>query len=95
MGLSVKGTVKEVLKVKKGVSKDKKKWQTQDFIIDTGAQYKPEICFQVFGKDKIEKIFEDVDEGTEVEVHFNLSSREFEGNYYHNVNAWKVDVIED
>ena len=25
-----------------------------------------------------------------VEVEFNLSSREYNGKYFHNVNAWKI-----
>ena len=40
------------------------------FIIDTGAQYNPEICFSLFGEDKIAMI-EGIQPGTEIEVSFN------------------------
>lgn len=93
MSLNVKGTIKEILKLQKGKSKDGKKWQKQLFILDTGAEYNPQICFQIFGEERIEKLLDKVDVGEEVEVHFNLSSREFDGNYYHNVDAWKIKPI--
>jgi hypothetical protein len=32
-------------------------------------------------------------EGQEVEVAFNVSSREFNGKYYHNLDAWKINTI--
>ena len=95
MSLEVKGTVKEILKLQKGKGKDGKKWQKQCFILDTGAEYNPEICFQVFGEERIEKLLDKVDEGEEVTVHFNLSSREFENKYYHNVDAWKIKPISE
>jgi len=30
--------------------------------------------------------------GQSVEVLFNVSSREFNGKYYHNLDAWKISV---
>ena len=30
--------------------------------------------------------------GQSVEVLFNVSSREFNGRYYHNLDAWKISV---
>jgi hypothetical protein len=30
--------------------------------------------------------------GQSVEVLFNVSSREFNGRYYHNLDAWKINV---
>ena len=32
-------------------------------------------------------------EGQEVEVAFNISSREFNGKYYHNIDAWKINPV--
>ena len=29
--------------------------------------------------------------GTEIEVSFNLSSREYNGRYYHNIDAWRIN----
>ena len=90
MSLSVKGKISSKLSVESGTSKAGKEWKKQSFLVDTGAQYNPEICFQLFGDDKI-AILEHYNVGDQVEVSFNLSSREWNGRYFHNVDAWKIE----
>ena len=89
MSLAVKGRITKVLEVEGGTSKAGKEWKKQGFVIDTGAQYNPEVCFSLFGDDKI-AMLRDFGAGQEVEVAFNISSREFNGKYYHNIDAWKI-----
>jgi len=92
MSLSVKGKLTRKLSVESGTSKAGKEWKKQTFIVDTGAQYNPEICFQLFGEEKIEMLNHH-DEGEQVEVSFNLSSKEFNGRYFHNIDAWRIETI--
>jgi|SRR5690554_2951891 len=92
MSLKVKGTIKQILQVESGTSKAGKAWQKQGFVIDTGAQYNPEVCFSLFGDEKI-GLLRNFQEGQDVEVSFNISSREFNGKWYHNIDAWKLDAI--
>jgi len=33
------------------------------------------------------------EEGQEVSVAFNISSREYNGKYYHNIDAWKIEPL--
>ena len=33
-------------------------------------------------------------EGDQVEVSFNLSSREYNGRYFHNIDAWRIESQE-
>ena len=94
MKLSIKDKITKKLEIESGTSKAGKEWKKQSFIIDTGSQYNPEICFQLFGEDKIQ-ILENYNEGDKVDVSFNLSSREYNGRYFHNVDAWRVESIED
>ena len=54
MSLSVRCKLSRKLSVESGTSQAGKEWKKQSFLIDTGAQYNPEICFQLFGEDKIE-----------------------------------------
>ena len=89
MSLSVNGRIKKKLEIESGVSKAGKDWKKQSFILDTKKDFNPEICFQMFGEEKI-KMLESYKEGDEVEVSFNLSSREYNGKYYHNVDAWRI-----
>jgi hypothetical protein len=92
MSLAVKGRIKAILDVESGTSKAGKAWRKQSFVVDTGAQYNPDVCFGVFGDDKLDMLSK-FQEGTEVEVSFNVSSREYNGKYYHNIDAWKIDPI--
>jgi hypothetical protein len=92
MSLSVKGKISSKLSVESGTSKAGKEWKKQSFLVDTGAQYNPEICFQLFGDEKI-AMLEHYNIGDQVEVSFNLSSREWNGRYFHNVDAWKIEKI--
>mgnify|MGYP003316159557 CR=1 FL=1 len=51
-----------------------------------------EICFQLFGDDKIE-LLNHHNEGDQIEVSFNLSSKEYNGRYFHNIDAWKIESL--
>jgi hypothetical protein len=92
MSLSIKGKLSRKLSVESGTSKAGNEWKKQSFLLDTGAQYNPEVCFQLFGDEKIE-ILNHHKEGDEVEVSFNLSSKEFNGRYFHNIDAWRIENI--
>ena len=89
MSLALTGKITKILAVESGTSKAGKEWKKQGFLVDTGDQYNPEVCFSLFGADKIAAL-ESFSEGQEVEVSFNISSREFNGKYYHNIDAWKI-----
>ena len=92
MSLSIKGKLTQKLNVESGTSKAGKEWKKQTFLLDTGAQYNPEICFQLFGEEKIEML-KHHNEGDQVEVSFNLSSKEFNGRYFHNIDAWRIERL--
>jgi len=89
--MEIKGRITKKLAVESGISKAGKSWQKQSFVIDTGAEYNPEVCFQAFG-DKAEML-NNFEEGQEVSVAFNVSSREYNGKYYHNIDAWKIESL--
>ena len=44
----------------------------------------------MFGDDKIEMLNHH-NEGDQIEVSFNLSSREYNGRYFHNIDAWRIE----
>ena len=90
MSLVIKGRISKVLEIESGTSKAGKEWKKQSFVLDTGDQYNPEVCFSLFGEDKI-NMLRNFGEGQEVEVAFNASSREYNGKYYHNLDCWKIN----
>lgn len=89
MALSVKGKIQQILKPESGVSRAGKEWQKQEFVIETDEQFPKKVCFTVFG-DKT-TLLNGFETGSDVEVSFNLESREFNGKWYHNINAWKIE----
>lgn len=89
MSMQVKGILIKVLNQESGVSKAGKEWKKQDFVIESNEQFPKKICFTLFG-DKI-SLIEGVKEGSEIEVFFSVESRDFNGKWYHNINAWKIE----
>lgn len=91
MALNVKGKVEQILKPESGVSKAGKEWKKQEFVMETDEQFPRKVCFTLFG-DKVD-LLNGLTSGQEVEVSFNLDSREFNGRWFTNVNAWKIDKV--
>ena len=89
MSLQIKGKVQQILKPESGVSRAGKEWKKQEFVIETEEQFPRKICFTLFN-DKV-SLAEGIKEGEEVEVAFNVESREYNGKWFHNINAWKID----
>ncbi|MBL1233219.1 MAG: hypothetical protein CMD31_09350 [Flavobacteriales bacterium] len=94
MALSIKGKLAQILNLESGTSKAGKEWKKQSFVIDTGDQYNPHVCFSLFGEDKL-SMLSNFNIGQEIEVSFNLSSREFNGKWYHNLDAWRINAAEN
>jgi hypothetical protein len=88
MSLVVKGKIEQLLSLQTGTS-NRGEWKKQEFILETDEQYPKKICFTLFN-DKI-GLLEGFNTGMEVEVSFNVESREYNGRWFHNVNAWKID----
>ena len=72
-----------------GVSNAGKSWEKQSVIVEqSGTDYNKEVVISFFG-DKI-KSLRDVEVGSDVSVSINLSSREYNGKYYHNIDGWFI-----
>jgi hypothetical protein len=93
MSLTIKGKIIKKLEIESGTSKAGNEWKKQSFVLNTNKEYNPEICFQLFGEEKMQML-NNLSEGDQVEVAFNLYSREYNGKYYHNLDAWRIEKIE-
>ncbi|MBG39705.1 MAG: hypothetical protein CMP74_00560 [Flavobacteriales bacterium] len=87
--LSIQGKLLKKINPESGVRKDGRGWKKQNFILQTENTFNNEICFQLFGEEKM-AILNQIEIGEKIEVFFNLSSREYNGKYYHNIDAWKI-----
>lgn len=83
--MNVKGKTIQVLGPMTGESA-KGQWRKQDFVIETADQYPKTICFTIWG-DKVAI----PSQGETVDVHFNAESREYQGRWYTDLTAWKIE----
>lgn len=84
--MTINGKLIKKLDVESGISKAGKEWQKQSILVEQTGDYNKEVVISFFG-DKMKSI-RDIEEGSEVSVSINLSSREFKGNFYHNIDGW-------
>ena len=90
--LSLQGILIKKNSIENIENKEAKKWKKQTFVIQTDSEYNNQICFQLFGEEKI-TILENHKEGDKIEVFFNISSKEYNNRYYHNIDAWRINPI--
>ena len=87
----IKGKVHAILAEQKGVSAGGKEWAKIDFVIEeVDGQYPKKVSFTAMG-DKILPIVKSLSVGQLVEVHYNLDAREYNGKWFTNINAWRID----
>ena len=87
--MNVIGKLISKLERETGVSKSGKTWEKQAILVEqSGTDYNKEVVISFFG-DKIKSI-RDIEEGSDVNVSINLSSREYNGKYYHNIDGWFI-----
>ena len=86
--MEIIGKLVQKLERETGVSKTGKTWEKQSILVEQNTDYNKEVVISFFG-DKIKSI-RDIEEGSDVNVSINLSSREYNGKYYHNIDGWFI-----
>ena len=86
--MKITGKLVKKLDRETGTAKSGKAWQKQSVLIEQNTEYNKEVVVSFFG-DKVKSI-RDIEEGSEVSVSINLSSREYNGKYYHNIDGWFI-----
>lgn len=88
--MDFKGKVIMVMPVTTGTSKAGKPWSKQDFVVETvGSQYPKKAALTLWGEDKINQY--DLQPGLEATFHIELESREYNGRWYTEARAWKIE----
>lgn len=64
-------------------------FQTREFVISTDGTYPQFVKFQLT-QDKC-SLIDNFAEGEKIKVSFDLRGREWQGKYFTNLNAWKID----
>ena len=89
--MDISGKIIAILPMQGGTSKSGNEWKKQDYILETHDQYPKKVCFNLWGE-KVDQFA--IQSGEELTVSFDIESREFNGKWYTNINAWKVDRVE-
>ncbi|MDF2156220.1 DUF3127 domain-containing protein [Algoriphagus sp. CAU 1675] len=71
-----------------GNSRNGNAWRKQEYVLETPGQYPKKVCVAIWG-DKIEQFSLKV--GENVTLGVDVESREYNGRWYTEVKAYKVD----
>lgn len=85
--MELKGKVIQLLQMQTGMGK-KGQWKKQEFIVETLSQYPKKVCLSAWG-DKIDQY--NLKTGDMVSVSVDLESREYNGRWYTEARAWKLE----
>jgi len=64
-------------------------WKKQDIIVETEGQFPKKICISIWG-DKINEVL--LKPGNELKIDFDIESREYNGRWYTDIKAWKIEL---
>jgi len=88
--MKVTGKIEQIKEVEKGTSKEGKDWQKLNFTIKTTEQYNNLYAFEIFGKEKIENFLKYNKVGNNVDVDFNVQTREWKDKFFTTLQCWKI-----
>lgn len=92
--MEMQGIIKAVLEERGGIAKNSgNPWKVAQYLLETEEAYPKRMVFEVFGEDKINAMA--IHEGEKMTVHFDIDSREYNGRWYNQIRAWKVERVGD
>lgn len=86
--MELSGKIIAVLPLQSGTGKNGTEWKKQDYVIETHDQYPKKMCFNLWG-DRIEQF--SIQMGEELTVSFDIDCREWQGKWFNDIRAWKID----
>ena len=84
--MEIEGIVYKILPVVKGTSA-RGEWQKQEVVLELPGEFSRKVCVTFFNK---ESDVARLREGEAYTVSVNLESREYNGRWYTDVRAWRV-----
>ena len=90
MNLEITGKLISILEQVKGQGA-KGEWVKQSFVIETEEQYPKKVCITAWSEN-VNKI-QTIAVNSTIKVAFRLESREYNGRWYTDVRAWKIDIM--
>ena len=85
--MDISGKVIQILPKQTGAGKNGP-WEKQDYVVEIQGTYPKKVCFNLWGS-KISQF--DIKEGEFINIGLDIESREYQGRWYTDVRAWKVE----
>lgn len=89
MGFEVNGKLIQILSEVSGEGKNGT-WRKQEIVIETEEAYPKKICISAWG-DRVNAL-KSLSLGDSIKVSFDLESREYNGKWYTDARAWKIET---
>jgi hypothetical protein len=88
MALDITGKIIQKLNKTEGVSKAGKNWSKQEFVLETQEQYPKKVMISTMNE-KVSEL-EKFNVGDVITASLNLESREYNGRWYTDARAWRI-----
>lgn len=88
--MEFQGKIIAVLPLAEGESKSGNRWKKQEYVIENHDQYPRKMCFNLWS-DKIDQF--NIQLGEELNVFFDIDCREWNGKWFNDIRAWKVERV--
>ncbi len=85
MALDITGKLHKVFETEQKTDS----FKAREFVIETSGEYPQFVKFQTT-QDRC-GLIDNYKEGDQIKVHFDLRGREWQGKYFTNLNAWKIE----
>ena len=88
--MELTGKIIAILPPKQGVPQSTgNAWICQHYVLETQETYPKKCCFNVFGAEKIKDM--NIQLGETLTVSLEINASEYQGKWYNQVRAWKVE----
>jgi hypothetical protein len=85
--MEIEGKLLQLMPIQ-NISSQKGQMKKMDFVIEVESKFPRKVCFALWN-DKIDLVT--AKPGEKVKVYFDLESREYNGRWYTEAKAWKVE----
>ncbi|MFN4285428.1 MAG: DUF3127 domain-containing protein [Lacibacter sp.] len=89
--MQITATLRQLLPLQTGTGKNGT-WKKQDIIVETEGNFPKKICISIWG-DKIDA--QKLQPGNKLVIDFDIESREYNGRWYTDVKAWRIEPAHD
>ena len=86
------GKIIEECPIQEGTSRSGNPWKKRMYIVETQDSYPKKVALTVFGSDRVAATEAAVKLGDTVRVSFDLESREYNGRWYTDAMAWRIEL---